>query len=54
MRSMAERYLTLAKTTPDPQERKDFFDYAALYAQMSARPVNGDDPTAAEDKEQGR
>jgi hypothetical protein len=50
MRVMAEKYLKLAKATPDPQERKKFLDYAALYAQMSARSVNGDEPTAAEDK----
>jgi hypothetical protein len=35
MRAMAERYLRLAKTTKDVRERRKFFDYAAIYAQLS-------------------
>ena len=54
LHSKAEKYLRHAETTPDPQERNKLFDYAALYAQMSARSVSGDDPTAAAEKERGR
>lgn len=35
MRAMAERYLRLAKTTKDARERRKFFDYATIYAQLS-------------------
>ena len=37
MRAMATKYLQLAKDTKDPIERGKFFDYARLYAQLSAR-----------------
>ena len=39
MRTMAEEYLRLAKTSFDRTERKKFLDYAALYAELSDRSV---------------
>ena len=39
MRTMAEEYLRLAKTSLDRTERKKFLDYAALYAELSNRSV---------------
>ena len=35
MRAMAERYLRLAKTASEPNERAKFLDYASIYAQLS-------------------
>jgi hypothetical protein len=37
LRVLAEKYLRLAKTTADPRERNKFFNYAAVYADLSAR-----------------
>ena len=37
LRALAERYLRLAKTTVDSRERNKFFNYAAVYAELSAR-----------------
>jgi hypothetical protein len=37
LRALAERYLRLAKTTADPRERNKFFNYAAVYADLSER-----------------
>ena len=37
LRAFAERYLRLAKTTADPRERNKFFNYAAVYAELSER-----------------
>jgi hypothetical protein len=37
LHALAERYLRLAKTTVDPRERNKFFNYAAVYAELSAR-----------------
>jgi hypothetical protein len=35
LRVMAERYLRLAKTTENARERRKFFDYATVYAELS-------------------
>jgi len=35
LRVMASKYLRLAKDTKDPRDRKKFFDYAMVYAQLS-------------------
>ena len=40
MRAMAEGYLRLAKTSFDPQDRKKFLNYAAVYAELVDRSVN--------------
>ena len=37
LRALAERYLRLARTTADPRERNKFFNYAAVYADLSER-----------------
>jgi hypothetical protein len=37
LRALAERYLRLAKMTADPRERNKFFNYAAVYADLSER-----------------
>ena len=37
LRALAERYLRLAKTTADPRVRNKFFNYAAVYADLSGR-----------------
>jgi hypothetical protein len=50
MRAMAERYLRLAKTTSEPEERTKFLDYASLYAQLSEQSERNEDPTPAADK----
>ena len=34
IRLLAQKYLQLAKTTDDPQERSKFLNYAALYADL--------------------
>jgi hypothetical protein len=40
MREMAKGYLRLAKSSLDPQDRKKFLDYAAVYAELSDRSVH--------------
>jgi len=35
IRLMAQKYLQLAKTTDDPQERSKFLNYAAFYADLA-------------------
>ena len=35
MRAMAERYLRMAHTASEPEERTKFLDYASIYAQLS-------------------
>ena len=35
IRLMAQKYLQLAKTTDNPQERTRFLSYAAFYADLS-------------------
>jgi hypothetical protein len=35
MRLLAERYLALAKTSDDSEERRKFLDYAAAYADLA-------------------
>ena len=37
LRALAERYLRLGETTADPRERNKFFNYAAVYADLSER-----------------
>lgn len=39
MKAMAQGYLRLAKTSFDPEDRKRFLDYAAVYAELSNRSV---------------
>jgi hypothetical protein len=51
MRVMAEKYLSLAKTTSDPQARRKFLGYAAVYAELSEQSVRRATSGAAEDKE---
>jgi len=50
IRLMAQKYLQLAKTTDDPQERLRFLNYAALYVDLAARP-RGATPARAKKKE---
>ena len=53
MRVMAERYLQLAETTEDANERSKFFDYAMVYAQLSeqAEQRETSETMAGEDRE---
>ena len=37
MRMLAEKYLRLARTSIDPDERRKFLEYATLYAVLADR-----------------
>ena len=39
LRTLAEKYLRLARTSDDRGERSKFLDYAALYAQLADQSV---------------
>jgi hypothetical protein len=51
MRVIAEKYLKLAKATVEPNERRKFLEYAALYAQLSEQSEQRESPIATMDKE---
>ena len=39
MRMLAEKYLTLARTSVDPEDRRKFLNYATLYAELADKSV---------------
>ena len=39
MLTLAEKYLRLARTSVDPEERRKFLGYAALYAELADKSV---------------
>ena len=45
MRMLAERYLRMARTSIDPDERRKFLEYATLYAELTYRSERQEAPS---------
>ena len=45
MRILAEKYLRMARTSIDPDERRKFLEYATLYAELTDRSERQEAPS---------